>query len=114
MHHNHIPTQPHSGLGIASFVVSLAASALLLMLIGIAGALDSQPGGMDGDSAAAILLGLVMAFSGFAQLLALGLGIAAIVQVGRNKLYGVLGAVFSASGLLCTVTLFLVGALLEL
>jgi hypothetical protein len=35
------------------------------------------------------------------------------VQAGRNKLYGVLGTVFSATGLVGTTLLFLLGALME-
>lgn len=110
-----IPTQPHSGLGIASFVISLGAGAVLCIVIGIAGVLDTQPGGLDEDSVAAGLLGLAMVATGLAQTLALalGLGIAALVQAGRNKLYGVLGTVFSATGLVGTTLLFLLGALME-
>ena len=108
-----IPTQPHSGLGIASFVISLGAGAILFIAIGIAGVLDTQPGGLDEDSVAAGLLGLAMVATGLAQTLALGLGIAALVQAGRNKLYGVLGTVFSATGLIGMLALILFGALLE-
>jgi hypothetical protein len=108
-----IPTQPHSGLGIASFLISLGAGAILCIVIGIAGVLDTQPGRLDEDSVAAGLLGLAMVATGLAQTLALGLGIAALVQAGRNKLYGVLGTVFSATGLVGTTLLFLLGALME-
>ena len=108
-----IPTQPHSGLGIASFDISLGAGAVLCIVIGIAGVLDTQPGGLDEDSVAAGLLGLAMVATGLAQTLALGLGIAALVQAGRNKLYGVLGTVFSATGLAGTALMFLLGALME-
>lgn len=108
-----IPTQPHAGLGIASFVISLGAGAILFIAIGIAGVLDAQPGGLDEDSVAAGLLGLTMVATGLAQTVALSLGIAGLVQAGRNKLYGVLGTVFSATGLAGTTLLFLIGALME-
>ena len=113
MHHTAIPTQPHSGAGIASFVISLAASTVLLILIGIAEALESRPGGMDEESAGAIVLGLILALTALAQVLALGLGIAALVQTGRSKLFGVLGTAFASTGLVGTVLIFLLGALLE-
>lgn len=113
MHYNVIPTRPHSGLGIASFIISLAAGAALVVLLGIAGVIESQPGGMDEESAGAVLVGLLLALTALAHVLALGLGIAALVQAGRSKLFGVLGSVFASTGLIGTVLIFLLGALLE-
>ncbi|PVY92412.1 hypothetical protein C8C95_3282 [Acidovorax sp. 99] len=113
MHYNVIPTRPHSGLGIASFIISLAAGAALVVLLGIAGVIESQPGGMDEESAGAVLVGLLLALTALAHVLALGLGIAALVQAGRSKLFGVLGTVFASTGLIGTVLIFLLGALLE-
>ena len=113
MHYTVIPTRPHSGLGIASFILSLAAGAALVVLLGIAGVIESQPGGMDEESAGAVLVGLLLALTALAHVLALGLGIAALVQAGRSKLFGVLGTVFASTGLIGTVLIFLLGALLE-
>ena len=113
MHYNVIPTRPHSGLGIASFIISLAEGAALVVLLGIAGVIESQPGGMDEESAGAVLVGLLLALTALAHVLALGLGIAALVQAGRSKLFGVLGTVFASTGLIGTVLIFLLGALLE-
>lgn len=114
MHHSTMAAPPaHSGLGIASFIISLAAGFTLLVLFGIAGVLESQHGGLDEESAAAIVLGLVVVVAILAQLLALGLGIAGMVQTERNKLFGVLGTVFSATGLLGCLLLLLFGALIE-
>ena len=101
---------PHSGLGVASFILSLAAGLLMLILFGAAGIADSQPGGLDEESAAAIALGLLFAFTALALIVALGLGIAGTVQTGRSKLFGVLGTVFSSTALLGTLLLMLVGA----
>ncbi|MDP3230680.1 MAG: hypothetical protein Q8N13_22270 [Acidovorax sp.] len=113
MQHTVIPTRPHSGLGIASFIISLTAGAGLVIVFGIAGVLESQSGGMDEESAGAVVLGLFMLLAAMAQVLALGLGIAALVQTGRVKLFGVLGTVFSSTGLIGTVLIVLLGALLE-
>lgn len=113
MHSNTITTLPHSGPGIASFIISLTASTVLLVLVGIAEALESRPGGMDEESPAAIMLGIVVIVTALAQFAALGLGIAALVQAGRNKTFGVLGTVFAATGLVGTLMLLLLGALVE-
>ena len=113
MHHSTMAKPAHSGLGIASFIISLAAGFTLLILFGVAGVLESQHGGLDEESAAAIVLGLVMVIAVLAQLLALGLGIAGMVQTERNKLFGVLGTVFSTTGLLGCLLLLLFGALIE-
>ena len=113
MYHAVIPTRPHSGLGIASFIISLAAGAALVILLGVASVVESRPGGMDEESAGAIVLGLILALTALAQVLALGLGIAALVQTGRSKLFGVLGTVFASTGLVGTVLILLLGALVE-
>ncbi|WP_311223547.1 MULTISPECIES: hypothetical protein [unclassified Acidovorax] len=113
MHYNVIPTRPHSGLGIASLVISVTAGAALAVLLGIASVIESQPGGMDEESAGAVVLGLFLALTAVVQALALGLGIAALVQAERSELFGVLGTVFASSGLIATVLIFLLGALLE-
>ena len=79
-------TKPHSGLGIASFVISLIAGFTLLLLFG---------------------------FADIAQITALGLGIAALVQAGSNKLFGILGTVFASMALLLTLLIVLIGAVIE-
>lgn len=104
---------PHSGMGIASFVISLIAGAGLLILVGIAGVADSRPGGLDEESLMAGMLGLLMLLAALAQMVALGLGIAGLVQTGRSKLFGVLGTVFASTALLGSLLLILVGAVLE-
>ena len=68
---------------------------------------------MDEESAGAIVLGLILALTALAQVLALGLGIAALVQTGRSKLFGVLGTAFASTGLVGTVLILLLGALME-
>ena len=108
-----IPTQPHSGLGITSLIISLSAGALLIIVLGTIGVLDHRPGGYNQDSAAASVLDLLFLMTLMAQVAALGLGIAALLQAGRNKLYGVLGTVFASTGLLSSLLVLLFGALAE-
>ncbi len=106
-------TKPHSGLGIASFVISLIAGFTLLLLFGFADIAQSQPGGLDEQSTAATVIGLLMLLTAIAQITALGLGIAALVQAGSNKLFGILGTVFASMALLLTLLIVLIGAVIE-
>lgn len=106
---------PHSGLGVASFIISLMASVLLCVAFITLGAIEMDaPGSLDEDSAVLGFIGLLMLFTGMAQLVALGLGIAGIVQTGRQKIFGVLGTSFAALSLLGTLFLILIGIAAEL
>lgn len=104
----------HSGMGIASLALSLLSGLGLLLIFVVAGLAESQPRGLDENSPAAVVLGLVMVLlTTIVQLLALGLGIAAVVQPARNKTFGVLGLVFSCACLLGSWLLMLIGTVLE-
>lgn len=102
----------HSGLGIASFVVSLLVGAILMALVIVAGLMEAgTPGGIDEDSMAAVGLGLLLIAGMIGELVAGALGIAALLQSGRRKTFGVLGLVFAAMSLLGMVVLMIVGTL---
>lgn len=106
------PAPRHSGLGIASFVISLVAGALLLLFVGIAGVLTvTQPGGLDENSPQAVMLGLLIITILIVVLVALGLGIGGLVQRERKKIFAALGTIFSAAIFLGGVLLIVVGAL---
>jgi hypothetical protein len=109
-----IPTvTPHSGLGIASFVISLAAGVTMFLSVSIAGIADAEQGGLDLGSPMASVLGIFILCSAIAQIVALGLGIAGLVQADRNRLFGALGTVLSALALLAGLALTLLGAAME-
>jgi len=102
--------QKHSGLGIASFISSINSGISLFLIFVVAGVMEtSSPGGMDEESPAAIVAGLGMLAFLFVALIALGLGIAGIIQKDRKKLFAVLGTVFSACAFLGTLFLVLIG-----
>lgn len=105
------PTEPaHSGFGIASFVVSIAASLLSIVLIVIAAILEvTTPGGMNEESVAAILVGLSMLGLFTAGIVALGLGIGGLFQKNRKKIFTVLGIVFSCAFVAMIGALFVIG-----
>ena len=98
----------HSGLGIASFVTSIVAAVFIFFLIVAAGALGmSSPDGLNRDVATLGGL-LVIAFTGIA-FIALGLGIGALFQRERKKIFAILGTVFSGLVILGVSLIILLG-----
>ena len=101
---------PYSGLGIASFAVSLIAAVLTLALIGVCAALVySQPDSLDEDSPLAMVVGMAMMVGVFAELAAAALGIGSLFQRDRRKLYGVLGLIFAIATLVGVAALIVFG-----
>lgn len=104
----------HSGLGIASFASSIAAAVLIFILVMAAGFMElSTPGGIDEESAEALLIGLLLfTFMGL-TLVAFGLGVGGLFQAQRKKVFAVLGTVFSVLVLLGTGLLLLMGMAMD-
>lgn len=100
----------HSGLGIASFIIGTIIGVLMFLLFVVAGVMEtSTPGGMDEESAGAMLVGLfLMAFLAL-DMLAIGLGIAGLFQAHRKKVFAVLGVVFGAFTIVATLLLVVLG-----
>lgn len=104
----------HSGWGIASFVTGIAAGLLLVVLVVVAGVMQaSTPGGIDESSASAIIVGLGIMGACVLGLVAIGLGIAGLVQKRRRKLFAVLGVVLPVAELLGIVLLMVIGLMAE-
>lgn len=100
----------HSGLGIASFITAIVSGVFVFLLVVIAGAIEvSTPGGMDEESAAAVIIGLLLFTLLGALLVSIGLGIAGLVQSNRKKIFAILGTVFSVAILLGTIFLLIIG-----
>ena len=112
--HNPFPSLPHSGMGVASFTLSMVAGLGLLVIFAIAGVAESRPGGLDEASPLATAIGLVLLLAALANMVALGLGIAGLVQAGRNRLFATLGTVFASATLLGSLVLALLGTLLDI
>ena len=103
-------TQQHSGLGISSFIVSLAAAIFIFATLIIAGNLaNSTPGGLSEDSNEAMFIGFAIIGLVLLSLIALGLGIAGLFQKDRLKVFPILGTIFSSLTILGTVALILLG-----
>lgn len=104
----------HSGLGIASFVLSIVSMMLIFGLLIVAGVLEATtPGGMNEESVEAIVVGILLfAFIGTA-LVATGLGIAGLCQKQRKKIFAILGTIFSLVTVISTVALISFGMTID-
>ena len=98
----------HSGLGIASFIISIAVAILIgcTLILAIV-AEENTYGGLDDDTYAVI--GVLIIFSLLADLVALGLGIWGTCMQNTNKLLAILGTCFSGGTILGTFFLILIG-----
>jgi hypothetical protein len=101
----------HSGIGIASFILSLMVGFLIFLTIISAGVMAAvAPQGVVQEEAPAwVVLGLVLLALMFADLVALGLGIAGLCQNNRKKVFAILGIVFSSVAVGGTILLAIIG-----
>jgi hypothetical protein len=99
----------HSGLGIASFVISLIMAPALLVIVVMAALIGSS----DDESPANIIVGLLALGSIALLLTGIGLGIAGVLQKQRRRMFSVLGLVFNASLVLGILGLMLIGLMME-
>ena len=102
-----LDTVKQSGLGVASFVISLAVGLLMICTLLAAGYLhaDHQTGNYQGQK----IVGLVIIVLLITDILAIGLGIAALFQAGRKRLLGILGLVFSTTTVISVIALMVLG-----
>lgn len=103
----------HSGMGIASFAISIVVGVIVFLLIAVAAmATASTPGGMDDNSPTAMVIGLGIVLMFGLDVVAIGLGIAGIVQKNRKKVFAILGVVFGAATILGTIVLAIIGSMM--
>lgn len=101
----------HSGLGITTFVLGLIAPIGLIACIIFAAVEEASTyGGMDPNSTKAAVIGLFLILFAVLALIAVGIGIGALVQKGYKKLLPLLGVVFSSVVLILTIVLMVIGA----
>lgn len=106
--------QKHSGIGIASFVISIVAGILIFIVLGIAGSLEaSTPGGIDENSTEAVMVGLAIIGLLFLNVLSVGLGIGGLLQKERKKIFAILGTVFSSFLILSVIGLMILGTMVQ-
>lgn len=100
----------HSGLGIASFVMSILVGLSIFAAMVTTAFVESAKGAeVQDDSPEAVILGFTIIGLLFVDLLALALGVAGLVQPNRQKIFAVLGTVFSLLIVLGTVGLIVIG-----
>ena len=106
--------QKHSGVGIASFVLSMLSGVSLFALFGVAGYMESQsPGGISEEDPTTMLLGVALIGAGMAQILAFILGALGLFQANRKKIFAILGTIFSLLALLTFGGLMVLGIVIE-
>ena len=88
-----------SRIGIASFVISIPAGVLTLVLFVISGVMSVDN----------VMLGFGLIGLSIANLVALGLGIAGLFQKERKRIFAILGTVFSSAVIVVTVALVIFG-----
>ena len=102
--------QGQSKLGIASLLISILTVIGLFIIFLIAGVMESNTyGGIDEDSAGAIILGLFLFGFIFLDLLAIGLGLVGIFQKTRERITAIIGTIISSATLVITVSLIGIG-----
>ena len=102
--------QGQSKLGIAALLISIFTAIGLFIVFLIAGVMESNTyGGIDEESAGAIILGLFIFGFVFLDLLAVGLGIAGIFQKTRERITAIIGTILSSATLIITLSLIVIG-----
>ena len=102
--------QGQSKLGNASLLISIFAGIGLFIVFIIAGVMESNTyGGIDEESAGAIILGLFIFGFGFLDILAIGLGIAGIFQKTKERITAIIGTIVSSATIIITVSLIGIG-----
>jgi hypothetical protein len=103
----------HSGLGVASFIMAMVLGVLDFAIFVYAGLVEAgTPGGMDEESVVAILLGLFIIGSVFANVAGIALGIAGAIQRDRQKVFSILGVIFNSAIIFGMIGLIIIGLMM--
>ena len=99
---------------MVSLVLAITSALISFLIVLIAGVWEvSAPGGVDENSAAAVLLGLTLFGSLGINLVSLGLGIAGIVQKRRNRVFAFIGTSIAAASFVISVSIIVAGMFLD-
>jgi hypothetical protein len=99
-----------SGMGLASFILAILSGVLLVVSVVAAGVLATRSGGtLDEKSVAAMAAGLGIILGLVMNLVGTVLGIVALMQRDRKKVFAILGLTFNVLLLLMVGGLMIVG-----
>ncbi len=100
----------HSGLGIASFTISIVSGVFIFLILAILGVMEATtPGGIDEESPVTFFIGLLLLTFIGASFLAFGLGMGGLAQKERKKIFAVLGTVLAAAPVIITLFFMVLG-----
>jgi hypothetical protein len=100
----------HSGLGIASFILAMAAGLIVGVFFVVVAIIETrQPGALGHDGSSDAVVGLIACFALFLAMVGVGLGIAGVCQKRRKTVFAVLGLMFNGLILLSGGCLVLIG-----
>lgn len=103
-----------SRIGVVSLVLAIVSSLASFLIVLIAGVWEtSAPGGVDENSLAAGLLGLILLGSLGGNLVSVALGIVGIVQKSRNRICAFIGTSIAAASFLITASIIVAGMFLD-
>ena len=103
-----------SRMGVASLAISIVNIITTFILFLIAGVLEaSTPGGVDENSAAAVILGFCTIGTVGVNLVSIGLGIAAILQKQRIRICAFIGTSIATASFVATAALVGIGMALD-
>ncbi len=103
--------QGHSKTGIVSFIIALCVIVISFILVVFSALIQvKNPSYFDGNSAGAVLLGLMVIFAAFAGLCGSVLGIVGLFEKNKNIIFSILGAVFNAFVVLGWIMLMIMGS----
>lgn len=85
-------TQPHSGLGIASFVLSIVSLISAIAVFSYAGYVEiTSEGGMDENSTTALVVGIAIIVCVVMFLVGLVLGVVGLLRQDRRRIFAAIG-----------------------
>ena len=101
--------EKHSRLGIASFGISIVVGCLMFALFIIASLLNAGRIQQGHEYPGQVIVGLIGIALLAGDVIAVGLGIAALCQSGRRRLFGILGLTFSSATIVGAIGLIILG-----
>jgi hypothetical protein len=101
--------RPHSGLGIASFIIGLVVVVIVLLMFLLIGVLASSRANRNTAETMGVMTGLFVCGGALASLVGLGLGLAGVFQEDRNRTFAVIGLILNGLIILGTAALFVIG-----